>query len=203
MKPANPAGFSKPGAVALFAGAISPLMVLLAISLLAMTPQDAWPAAAGVRHRVTVTLLPIANPVGASRLAQASPPRADLRIFVQISDHAIDSRFYGTAEARFSDVDTSTGGGETLVWEDARCHRERGIPKISLVRIEGAIRDGDKATPLTAVGRQVGLRVPPDEIVERKGLADDDGLTLTVIDAITKMSGIAVRVRLQGERCAF
>lgn len=193
MKPGGSAGLSNPWAVALITGAIP----------LAMIPQDAWPASAGVRHRVTVTLLPISNPVGISRPAQASPPRADLRIFVRISDHAIDSRFYGTAEARFSDVDTSTGGGETLVWEDARCHRERGIPKISLVRIEGAIRDGDKATPLTAVGRQIGLRVPADEIVERKGLADDDGLTLTVIDASTKSSGIAVRIRLKGERCAL
>jgi hypothetical protein len=179
--------------VALCAGAISAAMI----------PQTAWTASAGIRHRVTAKLLPFSNPVGVSRSAQASSSHADLRIFVQISDHAIDSRFYGTAEARFADVDPSIGADEAVVWEDARCHRERGIPKISLVRIDGAIRNGDKTTPLTAVGRQIGLRVPADEIIERKGAADDNAQTLMIIDATTKASGIAVRIRLTGEPCAL
>jgi hypothetical protein len=160
-------------------------------------------AQTGIRHSVVATLLSFSDTIGARSSVEEPPPRADLRVFVSISDHAIESRFYGTVQAQFLDVDPSAGAGEVLLWEDARCHRERGIPKISVVRIEGAIRRGERSIPLTALGRQLGRRVPLDEIIERKGPSDDDGRTLATIDATTKASGIAVRIRLKGEPCVL
>jgi len=178
------------------------MVALCAVAVLsAALPQPGRAAPKGIRHQVTVALQPFASSLGGRTEATAS--RVDLRIFVQISDHAADSRFYGTAETLFTDVDPSTGAGEAVVWEDVRCHRERGVPKITLVRIEGAVRAGDRSYPLTALARQIGLRVPADEIIERKGFTDDHGRTLMIIDAVTKASGVAVRIRLNGEACGL
>ncbi|EJW11552.1 hypothetical protein A33M_3030 [Rhodovulum sp. PH10] len=87
------------------------------------------------------------------------------------------------------------------MWEDARCHRERGLPKIGLVRLEGTATVGNQTRPVFAAARMPGRRLPADEIVQRKNLGPSLPPTVMTIDAETISTGYAVRIRLQARAC--
>lgn len=148
----------------------------------------------GVRHQVTVLVLPMAG---------TPARRADLRVVVRISDHAADARFYGSVEAAFAELDPRAGAAERVVWEDAGCHRERGLPKINVLKLAGTIATEQGPAPFEAVVRRLGKHVPADELVERKHLGAAAPPVVMAIDAAARASGFAVRVSLLARACAL
>ncbi|RAI45391.1 hypothetical protein [Rhodoplanes roseus] len=173
--------------------AVAGLVTLGLVADKAHAEADHSRATLGVRHWVTAAVA--ARPATAT----AATSKLRLRVRIRISDHAIDSRFFGVAGAEWPDLDVAAGGRDTVAWEDQRCHRERGLPKIGVVDIEAQPEHG--AGLLLAQVRQRGMRLPSDEIIERKAL---DGLPPTAalaIDAETKSTGFRLRITLHAAPC--
>ncbi|MDC7789520.1 hypothetical protein PQJ75_29695 [Rhodoplanes sp. TEM] len=138
-------------------------------------------------------------PGGAAARATASTDRARTVLRLRISDHAIDHRFYGVIAAEWPDLDRAAGAPERIVWEDRRCHRERGLPKLAVVDIARHPEDG--AAPTLAQMRQRGQRLPADEIVERKVVEPLAPPAVLTIDAETRVSGLRIRLTLYAAAC--
>ncbi|CAL8971090.1 hypothetical protein RHODGE_RHODGE_01985 [Rhodoplanes serenus] len=149
----------------------------------------------GVRHWVTASVHPARST--ADEPGDTATRLSSLTLRIQISDHAPDLRFYGIVAKTWTDVDRRTGTSETIVWEAARCHRERGTPKVGVVSLDGR----SDVAPVAALVRQRGRRMPTDEIVVRKVLTPQAPTALLAIDATTTTSGLGIRVTLHGETC--
>jgi hypothetical protein len=149
-----------------------------------------------VRHQLVASIRPVASLSGAQQGARP----ANLRLQFQISDHARDSNFYGMVAAEFDTADLAAGAAEAVVWEDARCHSERGLPKITLVAVEGTISEGGKVVPFAAIIRQRGLRLPLDEIIARKDLSDTSSAALAIQGETTR-SRLRVGAKLLVRAC--
>jgi hypothetical protein len=159
--------------------------------LTVLSDSGAQPApVVGVRHWITASVLPLQPSPSGSR-------RASLRLRIRVSDHAIDQRFYGVVAAEWRELDLAVGSPDRVVWEDTRCHRERGTPKMSILALDGE----DDSRSITAMVRQRGLRLPSDEIVERKVLEPLPWPGVLAVEATTKMSGVRVRVTLHAQPC--
>lgn len=146
----------------------------------------------GVRHQIIAWVQAARD----SPYANATAPTASLRLRVQVSDHAPDFSFYGVIAAELTEFAPSAGSAEKIIWENARCHRERGYPKLSLIGVEGEIATAGGATLIAAYPRQRGLRMPKDEITVQKDIAAERPPVILAIRAETKTSKLRVNLRL-------
>jgi hypothetical protein len=150
-----------------------------------------------VKHVLTASI------IAAPGHARSKDSKATLRVVVRISDHALDSRFYGDVAAFFSDLPLIGPASEQKVWEDKVCHQQRGLPKVAVVAINGSLRGSDKDISISARIRQIGKLVPDDEIsagVPLPGGTDQIG-QFRVIHSETKQSRVAVRLKLYALGC--
>jgi len=126
----------------------------------------------GVRHILYLTI----KPDPSSRFIQQrsdEPLAATLAVKTRISSHSQQTNFYGDVAATVSDFDPFTGSREQEVWRDARCHHERGLPKISVINVDGSITNGQEKHPIAARFRWLGRLLPGDEVMPGKRLSTD------------------------------
>lgn len=164
--------------------------------------QGNLPNTAGVRHVLKASLAidarsPHANVDGGLD--------ADLRASIRISDHSPEADFFGTVVVDFSGRDLISPPPARTIWEAARCHRNRGLPKITVTGIEGKISTGSETSQIKAVSRRIGKRMPDDEIIvtSRVLKAGADRMSEIGIRAETKATRLVLDLRLTSLPCTL
>lgn len=153
--------------------------------------------ARGIRH---ILYLAIKSDPNSDILQQRSgeSQTATLTVKVRISAHSQETNFYGDVPARVSDFDPIKGSSAHEVWKDARCHHERGFPKITVINVDGSITSGQNKLPVSARYRWLGLLLPRDEVMASKRLAkgtDDIGQFIATRTE-TKLSRLFMDLKL-------
>jgi hypothetical protein len=161
----------------------------------------------GSRHRVEASMMLDSSAPAVK--GNREHPQADLKMRVRISDHAIDSDFYGVVTLDHVSSGSEQHGAVRTIWHDAVCHRDRGLPKVSIVDITGTITGMDMKSEVAAIPRRIGKHIPEDEIVAQpipasfqgaKTEGDESGI---FVRAHTKRSGIRVILNVVATRCAL
>jgi hypothetical protein len=157
-----------PKSILAFAG----LLIVIAANCAAAQDTSAIPRDGmhGIRHVLDLT---IKSDPASHYLPQSSDesPRATLAVLIRISAHSQETNFYGNVRAAVSDFDPIKGSHEREVWKDAKCHHERGFPKITVLDVDGSITTGKKKRLIYARYRQIGLLLPKDEVMPSKRLS--------------------------------
>jgi hypothetical protein len=109
-------------------------------------------------------------------------PNATLRIVVRVSDHSLETSFFGDVPISIANFDLDKGSPEQLIWQDERCHHERGFPRTLVMTVDGLIAHGfgkqSDNQLVEARPRHIGRPIPWDEILMASGLqfgTDDRG----------------------------
>jgi hypothetical protein len=135
--------------------------------------------------------------------ARSDKALASVSVVFRISAHAIGESFYGRVAHTFTNLSPKQVSREVTVWEEGNCHQKRGLPKISVVAIGGLILDGTAQTTVSARMRQVGARLPEDEIVS--GLTQLNGVdeigNFFAYRAATRRSGLVVDQKIYALDC--
>jgi hypothetical protein len=174
-------------------GAVAYAALMLAASTFAAaqgTANTALPAVRGVKHVLYLSIksdYPDLQTVDSSsvRDVQASKDqtsketlKATLRVVVRLSDHSQETSFFGDVPVSIANFNLAKGSPEQLIWQDERCHHERGFPRMLLMAVDGVITHGSDKQAVEARPRHIGLPIPWDEIMMASGLrfsADDRG----------------------------
>ncbi|RXG99156.1 hypothetical protein [Bradyrhizobium zhanjiangense] len=120
----------------------------------------------GVRHRIDVIVS--AEP-DAPILSRLRGEKGELSFTVRLSANSKESRFFGMLRPSFPEIVVPDGSGKPLVqqtklWEEDVCHQRRGLPKVTVTRLEGRFGEGEGRIEISAINRHIGLLVPPDEL---------------------------------------
>lgn len=177
----------------------SALMLLVAVS----AAKAATAAESGVRHQLRASLS--LDPASPFAKAEKAEFRAELRAVFRISDHAPDADFFGAMVADFLLTHPDRPADEQVVWQDSKCHRDRGLPKISLIEIQGTISVNGTDHPVSAALRRIGKRLGADEITIQKLVptilrGEMAGLASR---ATTRGSGLVIDADLSSLRCSL
>ena len=109
---------------------------------------------------------------------------AKLTVTMRISAHSQETNFFGLVPADVSEFDLAKGSKDQVVWRDGKCHHERGIPKISVTKVEGQTTSGQQKHAISARWRIIGLFLPRDEITTSRRIgetsSDDIGSYFTM-----------------------
>ena len=188
--------------------------LLIVTCLLALlSPLEAAPAEEtalaqahqGVRHILFATFVakPGFAPEAAKDGKQEQPSQTRLWLKIRVSDHALEADFFGVVAGEFTDADLGPPAVEKTIWQAARCHSNRGFPKMTVIGIEGAVSKGQERQSIAALPRRIGKMMPADEIMLNKpvrpvpaGLANE-----IAVRAETKLSGVAFELRLKAVGC--
>jgi hypothetical protein len=155
--------------------ALSVFLIVAAINC--ATTQDASPMPSGrnggqrgIRH---VLILAIKSALASPNMQRGSDESltATLTVVVRISDHSQETNFFGNVRTTVSDFDLTKGSREREIWKDARCHHERGLPKMTVLAVDGVIAAGPRKRLIVAHFRQIGLLLPSDEVMASKRFA--------------------------------
>lgn len=183
------------------------IVALAAFSLLnvgdhaasAQVGQEATSPRVGIRHALTAALVSLPKSDGAEWENLA----LKLWLKVRVSDHSQEADFFGIVAAEFSAADHATPAVEKPVWQAARCHQDRGFPRIKVMGIEGFLLRGAAREDIAALPRRIGKVVPSDEIMvvkrpsQRSGGQPGD----IVFQAQTQRSLLVFELRLRSTRC--
>jgi hypothetical protein len=148
------------------------LLIVIAANCAAAQNTSAIPGGniRGIRHVLDLTIK--LDP--ASHYWRQSPdgsPVATLGVIMRISAHSQEANFFGNVRATVPDFDPIKGSREHEVWKDAKCHHERGFPKITVLGVYGSITAGKKESNISARYRQIGLMLPSDEVIPSERLS--------------------------------
>lgn len=129
----------------------------------------------GVRHRIDVMVSAEPDAPILSRLKGA---KGELSFTVRLSANSKESKFFGMLRPSFPDIVVPDGAGKSLVqqtklWEEEVCHQRRGLPKVTVTRLDGHFAQGEGRIEISAINRHIGLLVPPDELTP--GIKLDQG----------------------------
>jgi hypothetical protein len=116
----------------------------------------------GIRFQVAVSIK--AAPTFALANDIREHDKASLSATVRISSHATGSQFYGEVTKEFLNFSILKGSSEQVFWQDPGCHQRRGLPKTTVIAVNGSIAIGKGGYDVQAVARQLGLRLPFDEV---------------------------------------
>jgi hypothetical protein len=156
----------------------------------------------GVRFQISASVR--ADPASSYARQTYGQSSASLAVRLRISAHARESHFFGEIAKDFFDFRTNEGAEEIRYWEDPRCHQRRGLPKTTVVAIDGSIVNGDKKIEVRARPRQLGVLLPSDEITQGRRLsAAGAGRTGTAIvyRSRSKASHLLVDVKIVAFDC--
>ena len=106
------------------------------------------------------------------------PYTATLTVKIHITAHSQETNFSGDVPATVANFDPVKGSPKQQVWQDAKCHHERGYPKMTITNVGGSITNGQTKLPISARYRWLGLLLPGDEVMPAKKLTrgtDDVG----------------------------
>jgi hypothetical protein len=158
----------------------------------------------GIRHILYVTIKSDPD----SRILQRSsdePITATLTVKIRLSTHSQETNFFGDVPATLSDFDPTKGSHAQEVWKDAKCHHERGYPKMTVIGVDGFIMNGQKKLSIAARYRWIGLLLPGDEVMAAKRLMrdSDDVGPFIATHTETKKSHLAVDLKLYMLPCTL
>lgn len=158
----------------------------------------------GVKHALIASLT--LSPGQASGGAEPDKPtelEGNVQVSVRISDHAPGTRFYATLVSSFVRIGADRPGPSQTIWEDRLCHPDRGLPKVTVVKIEGSIRNGDRKLDIAALPRLIGKLIPMDEIVvtKRPETRPGEWAGKFLFRAATGLSRLMVDLELTTQRC--
>jgi hypothetical protein len=192
-------------------GCGSCLGVLLTVAGLAMAGGvAAQPNAApspgsvtGVRHQIVASVRADWAYYGQS--GRDAPDHATLTAQVLISDISQEFHFFGGVRAEFADISPAEGSPEQKIWEDPGCHHERGLPKFTVIAIDGELTIANKPVAINARIRQLGLLLPTDEITQgRRLLSGTDPVgPYTVTRVETRQSHLFLDLKLYTSKCSI
>jgi hypothetical protein len=137
-----------------------------------------------------------------SKEANKETPKATLRIIVRVSDHSEETSFFGDVPISIANFDLAKGSPEQLIWQDERCHHERGFPRTLVMTVDGVIAHGsDKQSDnqlVEARPRHIGRPIPWDEILMASGLqfSTDDRGRFIETRTQTKESHLSVDLKM-------
>jgi hypothetical protein len=153
----------------------------LALLGAALGAGDAAAEETGVRHELTAS-------VAAGSPASGAGEPAGVTVTVRIVDIAPDSRFAALVSTDFA------APGPRVIWADAKCHRDRGWPRVWLLAVDGPA--------ISARPRHIGQRIPDDEIIVQKQLdGPGEPVTTLAMAARTTRSRLGVRLTLTLRPC--
>jgi hypothetical protein len=155
----------------------------------------------GVRHSIIAAVEADQDTTSAKRDAESRSATVD--IMVRVLDYALDYRFYGVVDGKFSDFDPDNGAKAQEIWADQKCHQYRGLPRIWVLAINGKITRGDKVIDIAAQPRHLGVLVPKDELITQKDRDEerDDPNQSVVTLARTTESRLRVKLTLKSTKC--
>jgi hypothetical protein len=155
----------------------------------------------GVRHAIIAAVEADQDTTSAKRDAESRSATVD--IMVRVLDYALDYRFYGVVDGKFSDFDPDRGAKAQEIWADQRCHQYRGLPRIWVLAINGKITRGDRVFDIAAQPRHLGVLVPKDEVITQKdrNVELDDPNQSVVTFARTTESRLSVKLTLKSTKC--
>lgn len=133
-----------------------------------------------------------------SKETNKETPKATLRIIVRVSDHSQETSFFGDVPISIANFDLAKGSPEQQIWQDERCHHERGFPRTLVMTIDGSIAHGSDKQVVEATRRHIGLPIPWDEILMASGLqfgTDDRGRFIET-RTLTKESRLSVDLKM-------
>lgn len=130
-------------------------------SVATVPPLDGYQHS-GIRFEIRASVR--ANPVAPEARKTYDRASASLTLKLRISAHASESSFYGVASREFSTFPVVDGSPELGIWQESRCHQRRGLPKATVVAIDGVIARDDLQTRIEARPRQLGRLLPADEM---------------------------------------
>jgi hypothetical protein len=129
--------------------------------------------------------------------------RASLSVRIRISSHATGSQFYGEVTHLFSNISLVDGAPPQPFWRDAVCHQKRGLPKTTVIAIDGTVSDNQAHHEVHALARQLGVRLPEDEVTAGTKLPPEfDGKRRSIgFRSETKASLLLVDVKIHQIDC--
>ena len=132
------------------------------------------------------------------RQSSGEPGVATLTVKIRITDHSQETKFFGDVPATVSDFDPIKGSREQEVWKDAECHHERGLPKMTIISVDGQMTTGQQKLTIAARRRALGLLLPKDEVMTAKRVISgtDDRGSFIATRTETKQSRLAVDLKL-------
>jgi len=175
--------------------------VLVSMSGATMAQSNApAPAGNGVWFQVKAAIKP--DPTSADE--GRGEARASLAVQLRISAHADGSNFYGHPAQSF-DFKLSDGSAEKLFWQDSACHPRRGLPKITVVAVDGTLERDGKKVDVNARPRTLGMKLPKDELSPGSHLSRglDGGRQFLAFESRTGSSKLGVLVRIYSVDCAI
>lgn len=128
---------------------------------------------------------------------------ASLDVKLRISAHATESNYFGVNTETFPAFRLSEGSAARLFWQDTACHQRRGLPKITVTAIDGALQTENGRVDVAARPRQIGKLVPADEISAGRRLptgADKNG-SFIAFSSQTNTSHLLVHVKVYTFDC--
>jgi hypothetical protein len=132
------------------------------------------------------------------RHSSGEPAAATLTVKIRITDHSQETKFFGDVPATVSDFDPIKGSREQEVWKDAKCHHERGLPKLTVISVEGQVTNGQQKLTIAARRRALGFLLPKDEVMAAKRVTSgtDDRGSFIATRTETKQSRLSVDLKL-------
>jgi hypothetical protein len=130
---------------------------------------------------------------------------ASLAVTIRISAHARESQFFGEVSKVFTKFSVNDGSAEMLFWQDARCHQRRGLPKTTVVGVDGSIVGANGNINVHARPRQLGLPLPLDEITQGIRLPGgfDYNNPFIAYRSQSKLSDLLIDVKIYTFNCAL
>lgn len=164
----------------------------------------AWSLEAGVRHRIDAM---VSIEPGSSLIRPLRELKGTLTFFLRLSANSRESRFFGVLSPTFSDIVVSDKISglvpQTKVWEEDICHQRRGLPKVTVIQIQGSFGAEQEKMDVMSAVRRIGLHVPPDELTPGIKLPDgrDDVGLYYALRAHTRDSRINVDLKIYAFDC--
>jgi hypothetical protein len=116
----------------------------------------------GIKFRLVASIkADSGSPDAKSLYAQA---KASLTVKIRISSHALGSQFFGEVSRTFLDFSPLDGSAAQLFWQDAHCHQRRGLPKATVIAMDGFVTTERGQVKIHAHSEVLGLMLPHDVI---------------------------------------
>ncbi len=155
----------------------------------------------GVRFRLAASIK--ADPASRYAAEYYGHGKASLAAKVRISAHATESQFFGEVTSNLSDFSPIDGSLEQVIWQDAKCHQRRGLPKATVTFIDGLITSEQVKINVHARARRLGLQLPLDEITSGTRLPSgvDQNGSFVAYRSRSKLSHLFVDVKIYAFDC--
>lgn len=187
------------------AGSLALILALLAAVDLVALERVRAADISGVRNLLYVAIKSDAD-LAVPKSTSNEPRSASLTVKIRLSAHSRETNFFGDVPATISNFDPAKGSYEQEVWKDARCHHERGgYPKMTVISVDGFIKNGEERLPIAARYPWIGLLLPGDIVMPAQRLirGTDDVGPFIATHTETRKSRIGIDLKLYMLPCTL